>query len=122
MPRNSLNFRLSTGGWFVRAVQTGPMLHGRHNATLPHQEKHMRQNESLRELSAAEIDEVAGGLSVSVGANAGVTAGAGVNVNANDVLGAVSGLVGQAGGLVSSLLGNVLGAVGGLAGGLTSGL
>lgn len=72
----------------------------------------MRQNESIRELSADEIDAVAGGLSVSAGATASV--GAGVNVDASDVFGAVSGLLGQVGGLATGLLGTVLGAVGGL--------
>ncbi|HLH12316.1 MAG TPA: hypothetical protein VKV77_10620 [Methylovirgula sp.] len=64
----------------------------------------MPQTETIRELTASELDEVSGGLSVT----------AHVGVNASDVTGAVSGLVGQVGGLVSGLLGTVLGAVGGL--------
>lgn len=71
------------------------------------------QNESMRELSADEIDAVAGGLSIGAGVTASL--GAGVNVDASDVFGAVSGLIGQVGGLVTGLLGGVLGAVGGVA-------
>jgi hypothetical protein len=68
----------------------------------------MTQLDGLHELSAAEIDEVAGGLSV--------TAGLGLDVNASDVFGEVNTLVKDVGGLVSGLVGGVLGAVGGVTG------
>lgn len=72
----------------------------------------MPQIETVRELTNSELDEVSGGLSVSLGL------GAHAGVDASDVTGAVSGLVGQVGGLVSGLVGSVLGAVGGLTGAL----
>ena len=62
--------------------------------------------DTVRELSAAELDQVGGGLGV------GLTVGLGVD--ASQELGAVSGVVGQVGGLVSGLVGSVLGAVGGV--------
>jgi hypothetical protein len=74
----------------------------------------MTQVTDLRELSAVEIEEVAGGLSVS--ATVGATAG--LNVNASDVFGEVNTLVKDVGGLASGLVGGLLGAVGGVTGGL----
>jgi hypothetical protein len=57
--------------------------------------------DGIRELNAAELDEVAGGLSL----------GLGLNVDASGELAAVSGVIDQVGGLVTGLLGGVTGAV-----------
>lgn len=65
-----------------------------------------QNNDTIRELSAAELDEVGGGLSL----------GLGLELDLSSELGAVSGTVGQVGGLVSGLVGGLLGAVGGLLG------
>lgn len=57
--------------------------------------------DGIRELNAAELDEVAGGLSI----------GLGLNVDASGELAAVSGVIDQVGGLVGGLLGGVTGAL-----------
>lgn len=57
--------------------------------------------EGVRELNAAELDDVSGGLSV----------GLGLEVDASGELAAVSGVIDQVGGLVSGLLGSVTGAL-----------
>lgn len=69
----------------------------------------MQQNfDTVRELNAAELDQVGGGLSLGVG----------VNLDLSQELGAVSGTIDQVGGLVGGTLDTVLGAVGGLLGGV----
>lgn len=69
----------------------------------------MQQNfDTVRELDAAELDQVGGGLSLGVG----------LNLDLSQELGAVSGTIDQVGGLVGGTLDTVLGAVGGLLGGL----
>ncbi|BAU93043.1 Pe-pgrs family protein [Methylorubrum populi] len=69
----------------------------------------MQQNiDTIRELNAAELDQVGGGLSLGVG----------VELDLSQELGAVSGTIGQVGGLVGGTLDTVLGAVGGLLGGV----
>lgn len=69
----------------------------------------MSQNfDTIRELDAAELDQVGGGLDVGMGV--------GVHVDASQELGAVSGLVDQVGGLVGGLLGTVGGLLGGVTG------
>ncbi|AWI90723.1 MULTISPECIES: hypothetical protein [Methylorubrum] len=69
----------------------------------------MQQNiDTIRELNAAELDQVGGGLSLGVG----------VELDLSQELGAVSGVVDQVGGLVGGTLDTVLGAVGGLLGGV----
>lgn len=57
--------------------------------------------EGIRELNAAELDDVAGGLSL----------GLGLNLDASQELAAVSGTIDQVGGLVGGLLGSVTGAL-----------
>lgn len=65
----------------------------------------MQQNiDTVRELNAAELDQVGGGLSL----------GLGLEVDLSQELGAVSGTVDQVGGLVGGVLDKVLGAAGGL--------
>ncbi|SFK28396.1 hypothetical protein [Methylorubrum salsuginis] len=65
----------------------------------------MQQNiDTIRELDAAELDQVGGGLSL----------GLGLEVDLSQELGAVSGTVDQVGGLVGGVLDKVLGAAGGL--------
>jgi hypothetical protein len=71
-----------------------------------HTEEEMQDNTTIRELSAAELDQVGGGLSLGVG----------VNLDLSSELGAVSGVIDQVGGLVSGLVGGLLGAVGGVTG------
>jgi hypothetical protein len=72
-------------------------------------EKIMQQNiDTVRELNAAELDQVGGGLSLGVG----------LNLDLSQELGAVSGTIDQVGGLVGGTLDTVLGAVGGLLGGV----
>lgn len=67
----------------------------------------MQQNiDTIRELDAAELDQVGGGLSLGVG----------VELDLSSELGAVSGTIDQVGGLVGGTLDTVLGAVGGLLG------
>lgn len=69
----------------------------------------MQQNfDTVRELNAAELDQVGGGLSLGVG----------LNLDLSQELGAVSGTIDQVGGLVGGTLDTVLGAVGGLLGGV----
>ncbi|CAO4176076.1 hypothetical protein [Methylorubrum populi] len=69
----------------------------------------MQQNiDTIRELNAAELDQVGGGLSL----------GLGVELDLSKELGAVSGTIDQVGGLVGGTLDTVLGAVGGLLGGV----
>lgn len=68
----------------------------------------MSQNiDTVRELNAAELDEVGGGL------------GIGIAVDLSQELAAVSGTIDQVGGLVGGTLETVLGAVGGVLGGVT---
>ncbi|MDR4306831.1 hypothetical protein IHQ68_09390 [Chelatococcus sambhunathii] len=69
----------------------------------------MSKFETIRELNAAELDDVAGGLSV----------GLGLNVDASGELAAVSGVVDQVGGLVGGLLGTVTGALPDVSGGVS---
>lgn len=57
--------------------------------------------ESVRELNAAELENVAGGLSL----------GLGLEIDASSELAAVSGTLDQVGGLVGDLLGTVTGAL-----------
>ena len=64
--------------------------------------------DTIRELNAAELDQVGGGLSLGVG----------VELDLSQELGAVSGTIDQVGGLVGGTLDTVLGAVGGLLGGV----
>lgn len=67
----------------------------------------MQQNiDTVRELNAAELDQVGGGLSLGVG----------LNLDLSQELGAVSGTIDQVGGLVGGTLDTVLGAVGGVLG------
>jgi hypothetical protein len=61
----------------------------------------LRNSETIRELDAAELDQVGGGLSLGIG----------VNLDLSSELNAVSGV-----------LDTVLGAVGGLVGGLVGGV
>ena len=69
----------------------------------------MQQNiDTIRELNAAELDQVGGGLSLGVG----------VELDLSQELGAVSGTSDQVGGLGGGTLDTVLGAVGGLLGGV----
>lgn len=60
-----------------------------------------KSTETIRELNAAELSDVAGGLSI----------GLGLNIDASDELAAVSGVIDQVGGLVGGLLGAVTGAL-----------
>lgn len=63
----------------------------------------MQQNiDTIRELDAAELDQVGGGLSL------------GLDLDLSKELGAVSGTVDQVGGLVGGVLDKVLGAAGGV--------
>ena len=65
----------------------------------------MQQNiDTLRELDAAELDQVGGGLSL----------GLGLDLDLSKELGAVSGTIDQVGGLVGGVLDKVLGAAGGV--------
>lgn len=65
----------------------------------------MQQNiDTIRELDAAELDQVGGGLSL----------GLGLDLDLSKELGAVSGTVDQVGGLVGGVLDKVLGAAGGV--------
>ncbi len=67
----------------------------------------MQQNiDTIRELDAAELDQVGGGLSL----------GLGLDLDLSKELGAVSGTVDQVGGLVGGVLDKALGAVGGVLG------
>ena len=67
----------------------------------------MQQNiDTVRELNAAELDQVGGGLSL------------GLELDLSNELCAVSGTIDQVGGLVGGTLDSVLGAVGGLLGGV----
>lgn len=65
----------------------------------------MQQNiDTIRELDAAELDQVGGGLSL----------GLGLDLDLSKELGAVSGTIDQVGGLVGGVLDKVLGAAGGV--------
>ena len=62
----------------------------------------MQQNiDTIRELNAAELDQVGGGLTLGLG------------LDLSSELGAVSGTIGQVGGLAGGALDTVLGAAGG---------
>ncbi|MFG5120262.1 hypothetical protein [Methylorubrum sp. POS3] len=62
----------------------------------------MQQNiDTIRELNAAELDQVGGGLSL------------GLNLDLSKELGAVSGTIDQVGGLAGGALDTILGAAGG---------
>jgi hypothetical protein len=69
----------------------------------------MSQTDSIRELSVAEIDEVAGGLSIGAGVDLSVK-GLGKEVGSigNAVDSTVGGLLNDVTGAVGSLLGGVL--------------
>jgi len=63
----------------------------------------MPEFETMRELTSSEIDQVAGGLGITVGA----AVQAHVGVNANDVFKEVNTLVGDVGSLVTGLVGGL---------------
>jgi hypothetical protein len=63
----------------------------------------MPEFETMRELTSSEVDQVAGGLGVTVG----LGLQAHVGVNANDVFKEVNTLVGDVGSLVSGLVGGL---------------